>query len=335
MPKPIRLQPRDLDILHSLGVARFLTVQALEWLHYPSWRKNWIKHQQESMANRSYYPAPNLYRRLEGLRGGGYVVAIKRTQERATVTFNRLADTYALTEAGADLLAAHRAIDLTTLSIEGTRPRALQNLEHSVGIAVFYAALRSQLEALYANEERPVQLVGWQADHQLARGYDHLRNVSVWRGNRFTSVDLPVLPDATFEFVRGATRRRYFIEFDRATRPLDSWREKAEAYKKYLGSTELEARYGVKSFVLLIIATTQNRIERIAQQVAKIERAATPHYFYAQAAHIHPLTIQEHWQCVEEVVIHHQRIADKVLDTPEVTLAQCAFWIVKHDKTTS
>ena len=34
----IRLQSRDLDILHSLGVGRYLTIQALEWLHIPSWR---------------------------------------------------------------------------------------------------------------------------------------------------------------------------------------------------------------------------------------------------------------------------------------------------------
>ena len=160
-----------------------------------------------------------------------------------------------------------------------------------------------------SNEERPIQLAGWQADHQLARGYDRLKHVVVRRGDRFASVDLPVLPDATFELVRGENRRRYFVEVDRATRPLDSWREKAEAYKQYFGSAELEARYGVKRFILLIVAPTQTRIERIAQQITKVERAAIEHYFYARAAHIHPLTIQEQWQRVTEVAMHQHQFA--------------------------
>ena len=330
MPTAIRLQPRDLDMLHSLGVARFLTVQALEWLHYPSWRENWTKHQQQPTPKRSYYPAPNLYRRLEGMRGGGYLVNIKRAQERATVSFNRLADVCALTNAGAELLAEYCGIDIDQLSVHPKAPRALQNLEHSVTIAQFYAALRSQLESMYADDARPVSLVGWQADHQLARNYDRLKDVVVRRNDQLAYVDLPVLPDAAFEVVRGETRRRYFLEMDRGTRPLDSWREKAEAYKRYYESAELQARYSVKHFVLLIVAPTQTRIERIAQTIAKVERKPTMHYVYAKVADIHPLTLQAQWQTAEKVVMHQRRVADKIFDDPAVTMAQSPLWNIKR-----
>ncbi len=39
--RPIRLQERDLDILHSLSVGRYLTVPAIEWLHWPGWRERY------------------------------------------------------------------------------------------------------------------------------------------------------------------------------------------------------------------------------------------------------------------------------------------------------
>src|SRR4051812_36234280 len=36
-PQHIRLQERDLDVLLSLSIARYLSVCAIEWLHYNDW----------------------------------------------------------------------------------------------------------------------------------------------------------------------------------------------------------------------------------------------------------------------------------------------------------
>ena len=36
--KPIRLQERDLDVFVSLSIARYLSVYAIEWLHFNGWR---------------------------------------------------------------------------------------------------------------------------------------------------------------------------------------------------------------------------------------------------------------------------------------------------------
>jgi hypothetical protein len=35
--KPIRLQERDLDMFVSLSIARYLSVYAIEWLHFNGW----------------------------------------------------------------------------------------------------------------------------------------------------------------------------------------------------------------------------------------------------------------------------------------------------------
>ncbi len=328
MPTPIRLQPRDLDMLQSLGVARFLTVQALEWLHYPAWRENWTAHQnaqKEAEAKRAYYPQPNLYRRLEGLRGGGYIVSIKRTQERAAVVFNRLADVYALTEAGAELLATERGLDPESLTVEGLRPRSLTNLEHSVSIALVYAAIRAELEHAFSGKAQPLTLEGWKGDHLLARDYDRLQR-TIRRGDQAATIDLPLLPDATFELILGDRRRRFFVELDRATRPLDSWREKAQAYTSYRQSTELQARYGVSDFVLLTVAPTAKRTERIAEQIAKVDRDPGTKYRFIEAANIHPTTIRTAWRRVAQAVIAPRQIAGKIAEYAEVSMVEAPLW---------
>src|SRR5262245_27943120 len=39
--RAIQIQERDLDILYSLSVGRYLTAPAIEWLHYPGWRERY------------------------------------------------------------------------------------------------------------------------------------------------------------------------------------------------------------------------------------------------------------------------------------------------------
>ena len=331
MPPRIRLQSRDLDILHSLGVGRYLTIQALEWLHIPSWRTRWQAHQEANgngTAKRGYYPLPNLYRRLEGLRGGGYVMVIRRTVERATVVFNRLADVYALTEAGAELLAQQRpGVDLDSLVWEGQRPRALQNLEHTVSIALFYAVLRAELEYAFAERAQPLVLSEWVDDRRLAqagpageRGYDQVRA---------EGEDLPVLPDATFVLSLGERQRRYFLEVDRGTRPLDSWREKARAYRAYRKSNELQARYGVDDFALLIIAPTERRMERVAAQVVKVDQAQALTCRYLLVSQVHPTTMRDGWKRVAESTSQQRQIAGRPTDFVTVSLAPWPLWSVQ------
>lgn len=315
MPR-IRLQQRDIDILHSLAVGRYLTVQAIEWLHFPTWWSRWQQHQASGV--KAYYPLPNVYKRLEGLRAGGMVQSIKRTADRASLVFQRLADVYALTEAGADLLFEHR--DLDHVEYTDTKKRSLTHLEHSVAIAMVYAALRSVLEAEFIGI---LALSGWQGDHQLARDYDRL----VVAGHR---AKLPVVPDATFTLSSSSRTRRYFVEVDRGTRPLSSWREKVQAYEAYRESTSLKERYDVKDFVLLVVAPTIRRVERIADWVAKYRRSDESEYAFITSQCIHPTTIRTGFQRIVSTSTENRVVAGRMQSVVTAILEQQPLWSKKE-----
>ena len=327
MPARIRLQSRDLDMLYSLGTARYLSVQALEWLHFPSWRARWEAHQNSSEAKdkRGYYPQPNVYYRLDGLRGGGYVTVIRRTVDRASVVFSRLADLYAVTEAGIELLASYRPeLDADELVWEGQRPRSLQTLEHTAAIATLYAALRAELEQQFAGWTAPLMLSGWADDRRLAqagpvgeRRYDQVQT----EGDT-----LPVLPDATFQLAQGERSRRYFLELDRGTRPLDSWRDKVRAYRAYRKSSELQARYGVSDFALLIVAPTTRRMERIAAVVAKADPSKALTCRFLLQEHVHPMTIRDSWKQIAESAVSYRQIAGRPTEHVTVSFTPAPLW---------
>src|SRR6266542_2460706 len=69
---PIRLQARDLDILGSLSVGRYLTVPAIEWLHFPAWRERYKAYLEQRKTDPAvaFYPKSDVYRRLVALRAG-------------------------------------------------------------------------------------------------------------------------------------------------------------------------------------------------------------------------------------------------------------------------
>jgi hypothetical protein len=70
--RPIQIQERDLDILYSLSVDRYLTVPAIEWLHYPHWRERYKRYLDQQQTNQAliYRPTNEVYRRLLALRSG-------------------------------------------------------------------------------------------------------------------------------------------------------------------------------------------------------------------------------------------------------------------------
>ena len=70
--QPIRLQERDLDMLLSISAGRYLSVPAIEWLHYPAWRERYRAYleQQKTDPAATFYPTPKLYTRLRALRDG-------------------------------------------------------------------------------------------------------------------------------------------------------------------------------------------------------------------------------------------------------------------------
>ena len=217
MPKPLRLQERDLDMLHSVSTARFLTAQAFR-AHYARL--------QQGIAS-DYRPSPNIYRRIAGLEAGGLLQRVVRRSDQASLAYGRLPDIFALTEAGADVLASKRGLVFDDLWFETVRQRTLQNLEHSLGIGQVYAALRSACEY-----RQSATLDGWKGDHLLAQPAHYDRILVAGYPS-----PLPVQPDATASLRAANGTTRLFLELDRGTRPLSTWHDKA-AYATYIGHAD-------------------------------------------------------------------------------------------------
>ena len=304
------LQDRDLDMLRSLADARLLTAEALEWLHFGSWRTRYRRcmEQQSAPDAARYQASSNLYRRLRGLYDGQYIQRVTRVVATARTMFYRVPDAYGLTAAGAELLTAHGGVDVAA-SI-APRKRAIQNLDHAVAIGRLYAALRAELEY------RGLCLTDWQGDHVLARNaYDRIAIAGLRE-------PLPILPDATF--VLGDTR--YFVEIDRGTRPLRSWTDKIRAYAAYQQSALLAARYQAAEFRVLTVAPTPVRLLRIAEEVATVTRQPPADYLFLCAEHVHPTTIRRGWQRIATIDWTSRRVIDRMVESPRVTLAPHTLW---------
>jgi hypothetical protein len=310
--KAILIQERDLDMLSSIACGRVLTTEPLEWLHFASWRTRYRNYAacHDGTDTPGYQPNSNLYRRLRGLCAGQFVRRITRALNQGRTAYYRLPDAYVLTEAGAELLCERRGVERRSLWYTPARARAIQNLDHAVAIGRLYAALRAELEY------RGRQLGAWQGDHVLARNvYDRIAIAGVRE-------PLPILPDATF--VLDGTR--YFVEIDRGTRPLRSWTDKVRAYEAYQWSPLLEARYQAAQFQVLIVAPTQVRLTRIAEEVVRVTRQVSPDYLFLRAEHIHPTTIRRGWQRIASVDWASQRVIDRMVESPTVMLTNHTLW---------
>lgn len=317
-PRAIRLTPRDLDMLHTLGTARLLTATELEWLHYPGWRMRYRRAfmQRHTPTAKPYQVLPHLYTRLAALVQHGYVQQRTRTTAYASTTYTRLPGIYLLTETGAAVLGTVRGIDRSELWCEDVRKRSLQNMEHSLEIAQVYAALRCA--AAYTSD---VTIKDWQGDHRLAQpqAYDRLYA----RGYR---EPLPIQPDATFLLTRNDQTVRVFVELDRGTRPLSTWATKAAAYQVYQHSPQLQARYGTATFLLLIVAPTQTRLTRIAEELITRNRTPNADEWLLTADKVHPSTIRNYWQQVQAVTWVPRKMPQGIVQVPKVTLTTAALW---------
>ena len=320
--KPIRLQERDLDMFVSLSIGRYLSVPAIEWLHYPGWRERYKAYLEKRKMDPTavFYPAPNIYHRLVALRAGPepLVHRVARTVERASVVYNRLPDAYTLTEAGAGLLCSRRGYELDDLWYEDPRRRSIKNFEHSVAIGTFYAALRAALE--FAGR----QLADWRGDHLLA-GRDSTIGGPSYDRVSIPGVkdDLPILPDATF-MLSGA---RYFVEIDMGTTNLRSWREKARAYEVYRQHPKLRARYQTDTFTVLVVAPSEPRLRRIVTEVVKVTRQATSGYLFLTEDRLHPTTIRPSWKVIETFEWERRKVVDRLVELPvRITFAAHPLW---------
>lgn len=287
MIRSLRLTDRDLAILRSLAEARYLTIEALEWVHFPHRRTAWEAAYQ---AQQLYKPTSLLYNRMKRMHEAKLVLRIQRPVALASSRFRREPDVYALAPDGAAWVADATGMTVRAMRAERVRTRSFTTLTHAAAIGTFYAAMRTKVESMR------LQFGDWQSDYVLSQGnYDRL-TVRVTQANgAIKQTRMPVLPDGAFWIVDGDTRYLFFVEIDRG-RHVSTWREKILAYEAYVRSPELKARYGVESFTLLTATTTETQRQQLMQATAQINAKPGGRYLFTRIGDLHPLTIGHAWQ---------------------------------------
>jgi hypothetical protein len=307
--RPFQVTRRDLEMLASIVVARYLTAEALEWLHFPTWRDRWKAAQAAGKAD-VYRPAPHLYRRLTHLVEAGLLYKLRRPIERSWDTFGRAPDVYMLSPDGVEMLASYHPdwhIDDIVYPTR-KRERSYQNIAYGAAIGQAYAAIRAALEV-----NSIAALEDWQGDYLTAKSYDRIEVRRIGHTGNMETVTLPVQPDTTF-VLRGQIgtpkefRQRIFVEVDRGTRATRTWADKISAYDSYRRSPELKARYGVTDFMLLTITTTEAQRKTLMQASAGMVGKADARYLFALESDVHPDTIGGHWHWLTGMTTTEQRL---------------------------
>ena len=306
------IQERDIEILRHIVNARILTVQEIEWLCFQEWRARYraaVELAQQTQQYITYEIARRARLRVKGMVDHGLLTRITRTTERGVRQFKRLPDGYTITSEGAVLLATTDGIESKTIWTADQRGQALQNMEHAIGIGTFYAALVT--ETTY----RGVPITNWVADHLLARDYDRIPILG--------GIDpYPVLPDATWVL----NGHRYFLEYDRGTRPGATWLKKARAYEGYRSTTKLNDRYATNQFTVLVVAPNSTRVKNIAEAVTKVTRTPPANYQFLIDALVHPTTIRRGWTTIQAVQFTTRIIVHRPVEMPNIVFAPATLW---------
>lgn len=308
-PTRLVITPRDLQMLASLNAARFLTVEALEWLHFPTWCDRYAKWQVKAArgTTRHYMPSAQLYSRLRRMEAAKLVRRIYRPIALAVSVQKRDADLWLLAEHGADLLAAYGGIERDQIDAPALRLRSTYTLQHSAEVGRVYAALRSKIETKPA-----IAMSDWRSEHETAKDFDR---VQVWLPQADCSGRCDVRgiqPDGVFYIDHQRGRTLFFLEVER-DQPLAKWREKIYAYEAYRLTDVFPARYGLTTFTLLGLAEDEHQQQRRLQATAEAlmllypdveqrQRAQT-RYFVSHLGRAHPTIIGTGWLKLTEVAM--------------------------------
>lgn len=80
----------------------------------------------------------------------------------------------------------------------------------------------------------------------------------------------PVFPDGYFVLTTPLGKSRFFLELDRGTEPLGKVSPQIAVYEQYVTSGQYQARFKARSLRILIVTTSERRLESLKRVVAKV-----------------------------------------------------------------
>jgi hypothetical protein len=158
---------------------------------------------------------------------------------------------YLLDERGADLVAERRGSDRSQVHWRAAHNHIRSPfLEHSLMINDARIAFTT------AAERGGCQVEKWVGEAALKALGDYV-HIPTARGGRRK---VAVIPDGYLVLRLGDRRAHFFLEIDRSTLSNRRWRERTEAYLKYIESGRYGERYGTRSLRILTVTTGPRRL---------------------------------------------------------------------------
>lgn len=207
--------------------------------------RQWVK-----LLNRS---EPTVKRFLTKMHRGYYFQRI----EMPTIGLGRNPSVYRLGEKGIDLLE-RLGFEVTGVPSESIQPGTIA---HYLGIADTRIATTQGIEKLNWN------LIDWKPEQHFDKEKDYV----VLPGQRLKRA---VQPDGFF-VVQLPNKRvsSFFLEYDRATENLTTFKNKVKCYIHYLKSGLYTKRFSYKGFRVLTVVEDlkHRRLENLIREVGKIQ----------------------------------------------------------------
>ena len=239
---PLRLQPRDIELLKSIAEHRFLNTSQILALHKGSSR--------------------NLLERLSRMYHAGYLER-PRVQRRVRLASSHLV--YCLGRQGVEVVATSVEEREAMLRRLRENERTLPLLAHSLMISHFRVCLE-----LAVSKSDNVKIVRW------VQGYD-LKSLLSKRG-----VHAPLVPDAFFVLETPTHRYPLFLEADRATMSIERYVAKLRLYWQHHMGRSFKDTLGISYFRVLTITPSEGRTENLckASRDADDRRAGSAMYLF-------------------------------------------------------
>ena len=244
-PPPMRLTPRDVELIIAVHAHRVLRRDQTQRLLFPS----------KNTANE----------RLKRLHQHGYLARRRLPVEYGLGSSQAL---YLLARRGAQLVAERLGVDVADVGWARAHSRvSTPFLEHTlaindVRIAVTLAAAR-----------RGYDLERWIPEDELRRTPDRVTIAD----DRHQPTSVAFVPDGYFVLNLGRQRTSFFLEVDRATMPNARWARKVRAYLAYVRSGAYARRYRTNCLRVLTVTTSDARLRNLLRTT---ERAGGGRMFW-------------------------------------------------------
>ena len=220
---PLQLQPRDIDLLHSVGEFRFLNTPQILALHQGGER--------------------NLLRRLASLFQHGY---LDRPKSQTSAKLSSLHMVYTLGRKGAELLSKDATEREGIYRRLRENERTLPLIAHSLMISQFRICLT------LAAQESGIKILRFTQGYDLK---DMLRDVH--------GENPSLVPDAFFTLEDKDEVINFFLEADRGTMTTERFVNKLKTYWSWRDDERLKKKLHLSRFRVLTITPSKGRSDSL------------------------------------------------------------------------